>query len=172
MVAMTPGRPPVVTTKALSITSSQQGGRNDAAPDETETPATLLWPKSVASQGVNKASDSSHPSKMWRMWKGGAGIQPARLLPGLLAPILIALRRASRIGDLDPAILCAPFVTAIVGDGFGLAVALGREPVRCDVLFRESRHHRLRPRFRKRLVIRVVADIVGVTLYLQSERLI
>src|ERR1035441_1612799 len=91
------------------------------------------------------------------MKNGGAG----------LAPILIAFRRASGIGDLDPAILCAPFVAAIVGDGFGLAVALGREPVRCHAVLREPRHHRLRPRFRERLVIRVVAHVVGVTLDLQ-----
>src|ERR1017187_3879086 len=59
------------------------------------------------------------------------------------APALIAFRRTSRIGDLDPAIFCAPFVAAIVGDGFGFAVALGREPVRCDAVLREPRRHRL-----------------------------
>lgn len=46
--------------------------------------------------------------------------------------ILVAFRRASGIGDLDPAILCAPVIATVVGDGFGFAVALGREPVRCD----------------------------------------
>ena len=42
-----------------------------------------------------------------------------------LAPILTGFRQASRVGDLDPAVLCAPLVAAIIGDGFGLAVALG-----------------------------------------------
>jgi len=89
-----------------------------------------------------------------------------------LAPILTGFRRASRVGDLDPTILCAPLVAAIVGDGFGLAVALGREPLRRDAVLRQPRHHRLRARFRKRLVIRVVADVIRVALHLQLQRLI
>jgi hypothetical protein len=79
-----------------------------------------------------------------------------------LAPILIAFRQASRVGDLDPAILGAPIVAAIFGNGFGLAVPLGREPVHRAAVLREPRHHRLRARFRKRLVICVVADVIGV----------
>jgi len=70
----------------------------------------------------------------------------------------IAFRRAPRIGDLDPTVFCAPFVAAVIGDRFGPAVAFGRKPVGGDAVLREPRRHRLRPRFRKRLVIGVVAD--------------
>ena len=65
-----------------------------------------------------------------------------------LAPILISFRKASRVGNLDTTIFCAPIVAAIVGHGFGLAVALGGEPVRRDAVLREPRHHRLGARFR------------------------
>src|SRR5450830_900457 len=70
------------------------------------------------------------------------------------------------LDDYHAPVLRAPRGGAVVGGRLALAKALGGDAARGDSLRNEIRLHRVRSALRKRLIVRIGPDVVGVALNL------